>query len=491
MIKLEYDPSVLSALQVAFPKPKNSAKRQLDKYVNLLEVLIHMSMFKRSNYARITKSYDIPLKTIWRLGPTINNREYRVHEWLEKNGFALVKNIRSDASNLTNEHALLRPTSLLIIKNENLLNDLRLKTPSELDNYLDELTEEWISKVNYFQSDYLSSSERDKENLFHTTEVDIISLQNFMRKLVNGDLKLNRIQEETSIFQAELILRTAQVNNGLLHQKIDKKAFGRTYYEGQSVQSVSKQLRETFLGDSYEYDCKSCSTSWKIAFAYEWHSQKKRRKYSIAETFSAMTFYLNNKQMFFDFVSNQIFLNSSLLDASEKTAILKEAMTALGFGAKLSVGKWRDVKGEEKMTSLKDVFKKDIETLTRFINCSLVKKFNEEQAVLNKFIVNKFLVDKQWLLDMEEEEKRKKCKFTQAQRVVWLFQHAETIMMDKVIEELKKLNKTVLANVHDAIVIREKLSEKELEMIETEVRQYTKVEYFALGETHYQSSNNI
>jgi hypothetical protein len=64
-------------------------------------------------------------------------------------------------------------------------------------------------------------------------------------------------------------------------------------------------------------------------------------------------------------------------------------------------------------------------------------------------------------------------------------------MMDKVREELKKLNKTVLANVHDAIVIRERLTEKEREIIEKEVREYTKVEYFALGETHYQSSNNI
>jgi len=56
---------------------------------------------------------------------------------------------------------------------------------------------------------------------------------------------------------------------------------------------------------------------------------------------------------------------------------------------------------------------------------------------------------------------------------------------------LRRLKKTVLANVHDAIVIREKLSDREKSMIEKIVRKYTKVEYFALGETHYQSSNNI
>jgi len=94
-------------------------------------------------------------------------------------------------------------------------------------------------------------------------------------------------------------------------------------------------------------------------------------------------------------------------------------------------------------------------------------------------------------IETQEEEKRKKCKFTQAQRVVWLFQHAETIMMDKVREELKKLDKTVLANVHDAIVIRERLTDNEREMIEKEVREYTKVEYFALGETEYKTCVKI
>ena len=164
-------------------------------------------------------------------------------------------------------------------------------------------------------------------------------------------------------------------------------------------------------------------------------------------------------------------------------------MTALGFGAKLSVGKWRDIKGEERMTSLKEVFKKDIETLKRFVDCSLVQMFNDEQDILNKFIVNKFLVDDQWLKDMALEESRKKCKFTQAQRVVWLFQHAETIMMDKVREELKKLNKTVLANVHDAIVVRQPLTASELLTIEKSVRTSTKVEYFALGETEYKRTS--
>lgn len=488
MIKIECDPSVLSALQKAFPKPPNSAKRQLGKYVDLLQVLFHTSMFKRSTYAQNLKAYDIPLKLIWNLGPTINNRQFRVHEWLNDNGYALVTNLRPTASNLTNEHALLKPTRLLTVKNNDLLNELRLMTSQELTLFLDTLTQEWIDSVNVYQDEYLTATPHDQTNLYFTTAVDIESLKNYMRKVVNMSLGLNRTQEASTAYQAEYIMRIAQVNNGKLHQKIDKKAFGRTYYEGLSVTNVSKQLREAMLGDSWEYDSKSCSTAWKMAFAQEWHDLKNRKK-SMPEMFNAMTWYLEEKPKFFQHVINHTFQQSTLAH-DEKTDMVKEAMTALGFGAKLGVGVWLGMFGEEKITSLYEVFNKDMDTLTRFVNCPIVQKFNKEQQILNKYIVEKFSVDSQWRVDMDLERQRKNMKndFSQAQKVVWLFQHAETLMMCIVRKKLQKLGKTVLANVHDAIVVRERLTPKELLAIEKLVRRITKVQYFALGETSYKKS---
>lgn len=485
MIKIECDPSVLSALQKAFPKPPNSAKRQLEKYIDLLQVLIHMSMFKRSTFAQNLKAYDIPLKLIWNHGPTIKNKEYRVHEWLNDNGHALLVNLRPTASNLTKEHALLKPTHLLSVKNNDLLNELRLMSSQELNLYFDTLTQEWVDSVNVYQDDYLTSTPSEKLSLFHTTEVDIDSLKNYMRKVVNKSVGLNRTEEASTAYQAEYILRIAQVNNGKLHQKIDVKAFGRTYYEGLSVQNVSKQLRKAFLGDSWEYDCKSCSASWKMAFAQEWHDLKKRKK-SKREMFNAMTWYLEEKPKFFQHVINHTFQQSTLTHA-EMTDMVKEAMTALGFGAKLGVGVWLGMFGEEKITSLYEVFNHDIDTLTRFVNCPIVQKFNKEQQILNKYIVEKFSVDSQWHVDMDLERQRKKMKddFSQAQKVVWLFQHAETKMMYIVRKKLQKLGKTVLANVHDAIVVRQRLTASELLAIEKLVRRITKVQYFALGETQY------
>lgn len=486
MIKLNYHPSVLSALHTAYPTPKNSAKKALDKYINLLEGLFHSSMFKRSTYAQSLKAYDVPLTPISQKGPTIKNKNNRLHYWLQNNGYELVTNLRPEASNLTRVHALLKPTKLLTVTNSDLLSDLRNLLPNELTLFLDTLTQEWIDTVNIYQDEYLTASPSQRLALFHSTDVDIESLKNFMRLVLNKELGLNRTQEESTIYQAEFILRIAQVNNGKLHQKIDMKAFGRTYYEGLSVTNVSKLLRKAFLGDSWEYDSKSCSTAWKMSFAQEWYDLKKHRKLSLRDKFNAMTWYLEKKSDFFSFVINHTFLDSTL-SQDKKIEIVKEAMTALGFGARLGVGKWLGMNGEEKLTSLYEVFQKDMPTLTRFVNCSIVQKFNKEQQILNAYIIDKFSVDSQWRVDMDLERSRKKMKsdFSKAQKVVWLFQHAETLMMDIVRTELQKLGKTVLANIHDAIVVRERLTDEELSTIEKMVRERTSVDYFALGETPY------
>ena len=129
--------------------------------------------------------------------------------------------------------------------------------------------------------------------------------------------------------------------------------------------------------------------------------------------------------------------------------------------------------------------------IARFVNCELVQKFNKEQHTLNKYIVDKFSSDAQWQKDMDAERQRKKLtkSFSEAQKVVWLFQHAETWMMDLVRKELKKMKKTVLANVHDAIFIRQRLSALELSKIEMRVRATTNIDYFALGEIFHSRYN--
>ena len=483
MLTIEYLPSVLAALEKTFPTPPNRAKQQLDKYLVLLQKEMRLSLLNRSVFARRFDAYDIPLTKLINGSPTINNKRWRVHEWLGAHGHALVQNINKSANNITKEIAVLKPTSNLIVTNDNLLKYLRSLTVVELDTYLNTLTQDWQDLIADYQRHYNSLSATERLIQYFTSPVDVAALKKYMTAIVNGTSTLNKSQQEKTILQAEYVLRLAQVNNGLLHQKIDKKAFGRTYYEGVNILSVRKELRMAFLGSAWEYDCKSCSTAWKMSFAKEWHAQKKSRQLDVRHTFAAMTLYLEDKDAFFNHVIKQVFPNQSI---QKFTPTIKEAMTALGFGAKLSMGTWRSDTGEESQSSLHAVFEKDTTILKRFVECDLVKKYNEEQQTLSKFIVAKFSVDAVWQAEMTSEQQRKKVKqFSAAQKIVWLYQHAETIMMDMVRAEVKNLGNTVLANVHDAVIVRNQIPSALLAKIEQRVQQRTGVDYFRLGETGY------
>ena len=57
--------------------------------------------------------------------------------------------------------------------------------------------------------------------------------------------------------------------------------------------------------------------------------------------------------------------------------------------------------------------------------------------------------------------------------------------MDVVRAEVKKSGNKVLANVHDAVIVRNQISSALLARIERRVQQRTGVDYFRLGETEY------
>ena len=75
-----------------------------------------------------------------------------------------------------------------------------------------------------------------------------------------------------------------------------------------------------------------------------------------------------------------------------------------------------------------------------------------------------------------EQQRKKVLQFSSAQKIVWLYQHAETIMMDMVRAEVKKSGNTVFANVHDAVVVRNQIPAMFLDKIERKVQQRTGVE---------------
>jgi hypothetical protein len=487
VLKLECDPLVVNTLMKAFPKyTPQKAESKIQKYIKTLQKLMRRAKLNSSiSGSKKKKTYTLEATILWDKTGQLGTEKIRIHQWLMENRTPLVINTNPNFRP-TKELAVFKPTKYLTIKDESILDKLRLMTVKERSDFLENPSTEDIEEINDYLLDYRTLSKKEQKEKYDLVAVDIDSLKNYLVKLANGQVFIECSKQESDADSSEYILRIAQLNNGLLPQLKEKSDFGRMYYKNLSVQNVSKRVREAFLGESWEYDCKSCSASWKMAFAQEWYNSKKRRSKTFDDSICGLTLYLDYKSDFFDEVIDRTYLAHYPYSHEYKNGVIKQAMTAIGFGAKLTVGSYKAQDGETKFSSLFQVFDENMNLLRRFVDCVIVRQYCDEQSILNKYIVDKFSSDEAWLADMEASRmKRKRKPYKLNQKISWLFQHAETLMMDIVRTEVKKLGKNVIANVHDAIVVRERLSNSELNEIQAIVRKATCVDYFALGETKY------
>jgi hypothetical protein len=126
-----------------------------------------------------------------------------------------------------------------------------------------------------------------------------------------------------------------------------------------------------------------------------------------------------------------------------------------------------------------------LEERKRFLKANEVVQFQKQQARLDKFIISKFIAQCPHLLSMASLQ-TKTGRLANSKILAWLYQQAETIVMDIVRDELKVRRVAVNAKIHDAIVVGRQLSATEIERIESKVKTITNLSFFGLGETHYQ-----
>jgi hypothetical protein len=64
----------------------------------------------------------------------------------------------------------------------------------------------------------------------------------------------------------------------------------------------------------------------------------------------------------------------------------------------------------------------------------------------------------------------------------FLYQHAETQMLTTVANMTEDTGNIILARIHDAIVVRDRIVQSELQRIQKKIRADFDIEYFQLGE---------
>jgi hypothetical protein len=458
MIKLDVKPSVKKAFKTAFPN-RNSAEKGLNKYVSKLESLLLQSTLRgRSTFDVKKNLFDISLKLLRDYGGRIsdsNDKKIYIHEWLKHNDFNLIK----------------------VVENGNPFKEVYSKV--SLTQWVTARIDPSLSSAqDIFDAwfpDFATLTPQDLANDYDILDVDLISLNNYIQTLPSVP---STGSEEQQLLQAVSIYKAASHNQGKLLQKKKYSSFGRTYYQGYSIQNVNKELRRALLGGAWEYDICSSVVSWKLGFADD-YIQANGINATVEETFLHSLIYSEDKKPLIDAIRKDVYCNSGI-SIAEQTRNIKNAMTALNFGARLSEYSYADSHGSVKQPSLKE-FITDFHELRRFKNSDYVKAFKAEQDKLNRFIIDVSVGDNPELLT-NPELKTASGRVNKNKLMAYLYQHAETAVMDIVRSIASQNNLTVIANIHDAIIFKHQLDPAIKDQMEAAMRTQTNNPYWALGE---------
>ena len=458
MIKLGVKPSVKKAFKTAFPK-RNSAEKGLNNYVSKLEDLLFQSVLRgRSTYDVKKNLFDISLKELRDYGGRIsdsNGKKIYIHEWLKNNQLNLIK-----TEKIGNPfQGELSKVSL------NKLITLTINPSISSDQYV---FDAWFP-------DFAMLTPQDLANDYDILDVDLVSLNNYIQTLSSVP---SNGSEELKLLQAVSIYKAASHNQGKLPQKKKFSSFGRTYYEGYSIQNVNKELRRAMLGGAWEYDICSSVVSWKLGFAAD-YIQANGINATVEETFPYSFIYSENKKPLIDAIRKDVYCHSCI-SIAEQTGNIKNAMTALNFGARLSEYSYTDSNGNIKQPSLQE-FITDFHELCRFKNSEYVKAFKAEQNTLNQFIIDMATIN---IPQLQTNPKLKTAsgRLSKNKVMAYLYQHAETDVMDVVRNIASQHNLTVIANIHDAIIFKHQIDPAIKNQMETAMKKLTNNPYWALGE---------
>ena len=483
MIKIQANPQVLEALSQAFASPAYNAARALDKYIAVLERLIFASLqVPRTPEQSKLNLYAISLQKLANLGGQIGPKKVRVHKWLRDSQLELVQ-VVTKGSNITGHLSQIR-----FSKHASMTDSLKPKEPMPMNNsqvtdreIAAYLTGDAAANQTLFDLLYPDCHQGWTDEYIHSqfdpVKVDVRSLENYIVWLNQNARLLSKEKRATAMRQARIVLGCSQAFNGWYLQRKKPSDFGRMYYEGVSVQNVNKELRRAMLGNCWEYDIRSSVIAWKMGFATSYLAQAPGDR-NIRAAFPATLNYLEDKGDFMRTVRLYVFRDHSRDAADFQIKLLKQAFTAMSFGARLSTHGWQDNAGHWNNPALVDILKNQ-EERNRFFNDVTVRAFIREQNTLDNYLFDQFKSHHSDLLKLPCLQ-TPSGRVSKAKVLAYLYQHGETHVMDIVRATAAAHGRTPIANVHDAIFFKQRLGAELKAEIEWQMRAQTGNAYWHL-----------
>lgn len=481
MIKLTVHESVEAALQKAFPKPVASAKRALAKYIAVVQSMLFDALQRgQTPEQRKLGLYAISLDQLANKGGQIGPKKIRVHKWLTDNDLDIIQTVVK-GTKFSAQYSQVKLTPLVTLQNT-------LKIPrgslaeatrdEEIDGYLSGDDVSNIALFDHLYPEYNLQWREDKlRALFDWVPVDVESVKAYVYWLETQSNLIQGSRKDLALRQSLTILAIAQVTKGYYLQRKKPSLFGRTYYEGTSVQNVNKELRRAMLGNCWEYDIRSSVVAWKMGYARGYLAASGLDQ-DLKKSFPATLLYLEDKVDFMATVRHYVFPESSPVPKDLRPKLLKQAFTAISFGARQTAKGWLDVSGNWTNPALVEILQ-NTEDRTRFLADDTVKLFIKEQNALDDYLYDLFKKFRPELL-LERYLQTDSGRPSKAKVLAYLYQHGETHVMDIVRQVAVAKGHIPIANVHDAIFFKRRLGAEFKSEIEWQMREQTGNPYWHL-----------
>jgi len=272
----------------------------------------------------------------------------------------------------------------------------------------------------------------------HYAKIDQRNLKNYIAATTAGNHTNKTVTENLKM--ARLIQMIAEATDGVLPQIVNVSNFGRTYYRGPNLQSVSKTVRHAALGPCFAVDVNSSVFNWKYS-CVPFQKQLIRTRELIQDKTRV------RKQL-----ANLLFGNSE--EWTIKT--VKQIITAIGFGARGNTGpgRWQDASGVWQDSAIKKIIRSEA-VRQRFFSDPWVKAFLAEQKLMDDHIFAEMRegVKEAGLNPVELGITTDSGRISRSKTIAFGYQQSEASVMRKILEHS---NAEQLLQVHDAYYFKTK-----------------------------------
>lgn len=354
----------------------------------------------------------------------------------------------------------------------------KVKLMYRIDGLLDAHTAQEVALQSYlpYQAE-VDNNEYDAVDIDQTSLTAYLTaaLDNLRQAYQSPSRKHPRYIEtlERNAIAAHEILSIAQITNGQLYQIRRPSAFGRLYYRGPNLQSVSKIVRHAALGDCYEYDIESSVFAWKVS----WFREITREGTGQVICVPCTQDYLDHKAAHRCRLAEVVYGNS----AEPAVKKIKAVLTAVGFGAPLRQRGHYDANNEYQQPALQTILGNQ-DRWNLLNGDAWFREFMEEQQTMNTVIYEFCKLAGQDAIWRTIPALTDSAGRLQQRSVIsYLYQHSERELMSAVISAVQQQpDQEILLQVHDCIYTR-----RRIDLLE--IRQLIRLhgEYYHISEQHH------